>query len=182
LLLNFAGEPAEAAAYFQPRLLPLTLAEEEAQRLIDALGSEKESEWRAAFTRMRYFDPRLAMDLRTMMEEVEGEQRARLVDLLTDTEPGTLGTEDVKLDRVGKDQYDFESKGGSWGAEVSVKKLENGRYSMHKREWRRAARAIVLLAKIGTPGAMEIVWGMAGGNADALPTRVAVDEIARSKR
>jgi hypothetical protein len=178
-LLRFASNPEQSVTFLETRLVPLT--PERLDGLLVQLGSADEATWKAAFDELRYFDPRLAVDLEPLMDKVKTYPlRERLVDVLSDRPAGSAGSGEIKLRRVGdaKDNwYNFSSKIGSWGAEPSVARLGIYIYTP-KAYWKRAIRAIVLLEHIGTPDAINILNNMAGGDPDAQPTAVAKEALA----
>ena len=175
-LLNFSDYPDESVAFFSQRLMPLKLSEQELDRLIFQLSSDKDDEWRSAFETLDYFDPRLAMDLEYLMNKVtDAPERQRLVEVLSGREPGSLAGQDVALSKLGDgDGYNFRSQNRSWWAEHKVERLIDNGWGNRKVQWTRAIRAINLLEHVGTRDALTIVLEMgAGGHEDALPTKVA---------
>ena len=79
-LLKLATRPKEAVELCAERLKPLTIDEKRVRTLLADLGKEDERIWKAAIEELEYFDPRLAIDLQTLMDEVTDHvPRARLV-------------------------------------------------------------------------------------------------------
>jgi RNA polymerase sigma factor (sigma-70 family) len=181
-LLAFAARPSEAVAFFKTRLVPLTISEEEVRTLVESLGSDNEAEWKGAAAKMAYFDPRLAVDIKTLMQEaLDPMQNSRLAEVLMDQQPGTFAGLHFKFQRYAKDNYGMTetTRGASYGVAWKVSQVDAYNGSAGKQQWRRAARAEVVLGAIGTAGATEILQSMATGNAEAEPTRVAKEELAR---
>lgn len=176
-LLHFAAQPEKTVAFLQTKMLPLTLTPERAKGLIEQLNSDDEATWKAAFEELRYFDPRLAIDLQTLMKTVtQTPARQRLVAVLSDRAPETLAGRTIIL-RKTSDGFNFYSDAyGSWWAENQVSRLSSGGWNS-KQLWTRAVRGVVLLEQIGTPDAVAILSQMADGNPDALPTQVARDAL-----
>ena len=181
-ILGFAGKPAETVAFFKGRLLPLTIDAAAVRALIQDLGSEDVAVWKPAFEKLVYFDPRLAIGLKPLMDEVtEQPARNRLVEVLGDREPESQKGKAIELKQYpgsGGFVYQFASPGPGnaqtvWEAEDRVEKLSRSDVIALKRPWARAVMAMVLLKHIGTAEAWAVVEGMATGDARAEPTVVA---------
>src|SRR5947209_15660569 len=85
-LLNLADHPAESVAFFKERLKPLKIEPGDVRSLIRDLQSDEENVWKPAFEKLEYFDPRLAIDLPTLMKEnVQPRSRNRLIEILCST-------------------------------------------------------------------------------------------------
>jgi hypothetical protein len=182
-LLNFSSHPAETVTFFKRKLRPLKIDTDMVEMLINQLGSNKPSEWKPAFEELECFDPRLAIDLPTLMDQVkQSPARQRLVEILSNQPMGSLAGKQVELRKVGgghKPYYNFFNKEvGSWWAEVDISRLGTGHWE-EKPTWTRIIRAIVLLEHIGTPDAVAIIKDMSTGNPAAQPTKVAKDALAR---
>src|SRR5262249_30584310 len=143
---------------------------------------QNEKVWKAAFEELEYFDPRLAIDLQTLMDRYkEAPARQRMVEALSQRPAGSLGTNEVNLRGIGRGGgfNFFAPASGSWWAEHRVDRINTYGWDFPKRKWTRAVRAIVLLEHIGTPDAVAILKEMATGHPDAQPTKVARDALAR---
>jgi hypothetical protein len=176
-LLNLADRPKAAVLFLKTRLRPLTISSGQVKGLLLKLDSSNEALWKPAFEELEYFDPRLAIDLETLMDRyTEYPLRQRLVAVLSDRDPDSLKDyEDLKIRPVG-DGFNFSAKRPNgvlnWWAEHRVERLRS------KKKWTRAIRAIVLLEHIRTPDAVAILNEMASGHPDAYPTRVAKQALA----
>jgi|GEM_PF-1666983 len=173
-LLCFAATPDKTVAFMKTRLLPLTITADRVNELIVALGSDKEEFWKPADVELRYFDPRLAINLQTLMKQVTTTPaRQRLTAVLSDRPPEMITSAmKITLRKTGEG-FNFFNGQGSWWAEDQVARLNTSPWGNPKKFWTRAIRAIVILQQIGTPDAMAILKNMAGGNPDAQPTKVA---------
>lgn len=174
-LLAFAGTPTQTVAFLKSRLKPLNMSEQDVRERIEELGSDQPAIWKPASEELEYFDPRLVIPLKKLMDDYSATpQRQRLVEVLCGYPPGTLGTEEVTLRQTAGGYYNFYNadKRTSFWAEARVDRIA-------KRTWTRAERAIVLLQYIGTPDAIAILKDMASGNPDAQPTKVAKDALDR---
>ena len=60
-----------AVPFLKEKLPPLTLDADECRSLLTELGSKDEKVWKPAWEKLDYLDPRLAIDLKTLMEEVK---------------------------------------------------------------------------------------------------------------
>lgn len=185
-LLGFAARPKEAVAFLKDRLKPLKLSAEGARKLLFDLGSDKEIVWKAAFEELEYFDPRLAIPLTELMNEVmETPARQRMVTVLSGRNyeylEKHLNTRTVELKKHGNAEvyYNFSSDGGSWWAENKVERLNTGPFPVPKKKWTRAMRAVSLLEFIDTPEATALIETLAEGHPDAVPTREAKDALER---
>jgi len=135
-----------------------------------------------AFEQLEYFDPRLAIDLVTLMAEVkEAPARQRMVEVLSGRQAGSLGDRTVELRGIGREEgMYFLSRNSTWWAENQLARV-NARegWNNPKRKWTRAVRTIVFLEHIRTPDTIAILEDMATGHPDAQPTRVAKDALKR---
>lgn len=186
-LLKLSVRPKEATLFLRARLKPLTVTARKVKALIADLGSDKREVWTAAYDELEYYDPRLAIDLVTLMADVtESPARQRLVCVLSGRTLEYLAKhldgKAVQLRPVGDDGYNFSAE-GSWWAEHKVERLNIG-WGNPKLYWTRAVRAVVLLEHIGTPGAVAVLEEMATGHPDAQPTKAAresLDRLAKAK-
>jgi hypothetical protein len=179
-LLNMADRRQETVAFLEAKMKPLKITAGEVRALLLKLGNENEKVWKPAAEELEYFDPRLAIDLETLMDRYkEAPGRQRLVEVLSGRPDGSLAGKEVHLRKHG-DFYNFFTANLSWWAEHKVERINapEGWGNMRKK-WSRAARAIVMLEHFGTPAAVAILKDMATGHPDAQPTRVAKDALAR---
>ena len=179
-LLRMSTTPAESVAFLKVHLKPLKLDPEELTKALARLDSEDGKVWNAAFEELEYFDPRLAVDLETLMENVTTKPlRQRLVEILSGRDAGSLGEGDVQLRNTGGDSFNFTSGNGSWWAEVKVSRLGSDSWRGNKKKWARAARAIALLEHIKSPEAIALLKDMATGHPDAAPTKYSAEALQR---
>jgi hypothetical protein len=180
-MLMFFSKPTEAIAFLKTRLLPLAISETEVRELIGNLGGADENVWRPAFAQLEYFDPRLAMGLTALMDEVKDQPaRGRLVAVLCDIDPKYVPEPRIELKPVAGG-YNFEFYGekkypSSRWAESQVAKLTDATF-IKKMKWTQAERGVLVLQAIGSPEAVAIVKGMATGDARAEPTKVAAKAL-----
>jgi hypothetical protein len=180
-VLKLFKQPAHAVPFLREKLRPLKLSAARCRQLLKHLGSNDEKTWKAAWDELDYLDPRLAIDLPTLMNEVTANPaRTRMVELCSGRKADSLLGEDVRLSRVGDDGYNFRSK-GAWWAEHRIDRIGKSYWNL-KRAWTRAARAIALLEQIGTAEAKTILEQMATGHADAFPTKAAKESLKRLKK
>jgi hypothetical protein len=179
-LLKMAARPEESVAFLKGKLKPLMITTERVQTLLVNLGSENEETWKAAYEELEYFDPRLAIDLPTLMNDVTtAPARQRMVEIMSQRPVGSLDGKEVTLRPLGSsDGYNFFDGRGSWWAEHRVERLNAGFGNM-KKKWTQAVRALVLLEHIGSPAAKAILRDMASGHADAQPTKQASEALKR---
>jgi hypothetical protein len=186
-LLKLAARPAEAVGLCRERLKPLTIDEKRVRALLADLGSEREATWKAAVEELEYFDPRLALDLPTVVDAVpDWTPRARLVAVLSGDRPAARlleGKGPITLERHGGQTepvyYNFRQDGGSWWAEHRVERLNVGTWGNRRKYWTRAVRAVVLLEHVGSPEAVAVLKDLATGHPDAQPTKVAKEALGR---
>jgi hypothetical protein len=188
-LLKLAARPKEAVELCKEKLRPLTIDAKRVRVLLADLGSKDEATWKAAVEELEYFDPRLAIELPTLMDEVtERVARCRLVAILSgDREAGHLLSKDlpIKLNahngKEGDTYYNFLQE-GSWWAEHRVERINDRNWGNRRKYWTRAVRAIVLLEHLGTAPALAIIKDLSTGHPDAQPTRAAKEAIARIEK
>ena len=181
-LLNFSARPQQAVVFIGTHLKPLKLDQKELDSLLDALGSDDAKVWAPAFEKLGYFDPRLNVNLETLMNSAETTvRRNHLVELLNDEVADNRKGQNITLQpiHVGAGGYDFLDNAGHrmWEVEDKVAGLDNSDKS-HKKQWQRADRAIVLLQHIGTPEAVAVLKDLATGHPDARPTKIARAALA----
>ena len=178
-LLKFAGHPAESVAFFKDRLKPLKIEADDVRSLIRDLESDEENVWRPAFEKLEYFDPRLAIDLPTLMKEnVKPRSRNRLIEILCGMTPGAFQRRTISL-RGTEDGYNFYDNKASWWAEHRIERLGTSPWENHKSQWTRACRAMIVLEHIASPEAVAILRDMSTGHDDAQPTKVAREALAK---
>jgi hypothetical protein len=174
-------QPEHTVPFLKEKLRPLKLEAAGCRKLLGELGSNDEKTWKAAWDELDYLDPRLAIDLPTLMSEVTtNPARTRMVELCSDRDADSLSGQDVQIRPVGDDGYNFFSK-GSWWAEHRVERIGKYRW-LPKKSWTRAARGIAILEQIGSPEAKKVLQQMAAGHADAFPTRAAKESLKRLKK
>jgi hypothetical protein len=180
-LLKLADHPKEAVSFLKTKLKPFKISSGEVKALLLKLGNENEALWKPAFEELEYSDPRLAIDLQTLMDRyTEIPVRRRLVEILSGFPPDTMkDREDFQIRQIGTG-FNFSAKNatgvrGSWWAEHRVELINSRGFRGNlKKKWTRAVRAIVLLEHIHTPDAVAILKDMAGGHPEAYPTKVAL--------
>jgi hypothetical protein len=174
-------QPEHAVPFLQEKLRPLKLEAVQCRKLLAELGSNDEKTWKAAWEALDYLDPRLAIDLPTLMNEVTtNPSRTRMVELCSDRDADSLSGQDVQIRPVGDDGYNFFSK-GSWWAEHKIERIGKYRWNP-KKSWTRAARGIAVLEQIGSPEARKVIEQMATGHPDAFPTKAAKESLKRMKK
>jgi hypothetical protein len=90
-LLNLSDRPTETVAYLKKKMKPLTISSGQMKSLLLKLGNGNESVWKPAFEELEYFDPRLAIDLQTLMDRyTESPTRQRMVEILSGREARSL--------------------------------------------------------------------------------------------
>jgi hypothetical protein len=179
-LLELSDHPKEAVAFLKTRMKPLTITSGQVKALILKLGSANANVWKPAFEELEYFDPRLAIDLPTLMDRYkESPTRQRMVEVLSGRPAGQLHGKEIVLWKVANGFNFFAQPNfGSWWAEHRIELINSGDPRRDvKKKWTRAVRAIVLLEHLHTPDAVAILKEMATGHPDAYPTKVARDAL-----
>ena len=112
-LLNMADRREEAVAFLKAKMKPLKITAAEVRALLLKLGNDSDKVWKPAFEELEYFDPRLAIDLETLMDRYkEAPGRQRMVEVLSGREAGKLAGLAVELHRLGRaDGFNFVAKG-----------------------------------------------------------------------
>lgn len=166
--------------FLKEKLQPLELEADECRRLLKDLGSNDVKVWRSAWDKLDYFDPRLAIDLKTMMDEVtDVPARTRMVELCSQRKADSLAGKNVIIRPAGDNEFNFFAANyGSWWAEHRVERI--GAYAgERKNAWRRAIRAVAILEQIHTAEAVKVLEQLAEGHPDAQPTKVAKESLDR---
>lgn len=187
--LQLAHDPVATIAFLREHLRPLKLDGDRFKELMINLSSIHEPTWKVAFAELEYFDPRLALDLPTMMDVVQiAPARQRLVSVIVgipdNAEPHPFKDKEIQFDVYDNGRrYQFLVEGGSaWSAEHRISQLNQNAQYMIKRKWTRALRAIAILESIGTPEAVAIIEDMAIGHPEAQPTITAKECLARLQK
>jgi len=181
-LLKLFKQPIHAVPFLQAKLRPLKLDEKRCKELLKDLGNDKEKTWKAAWEELDYLDPRLAIDLLTLMNDITDlTSRSRMVELFIGLKADSLAGQDVKIWKPQPDGYNFSSNGGSWWAEHRIDRIGVRPWSQ-KRSWTRAARGMAILEQIGSPDAVKVLNQLAEGHADASPTKAAKESLERLKK
>ncbi len=179
-LLKLSQDPIAATAIFRANLKPLKLDGDRLKDMIVKLSSDEEKVWKAAFEELEYFDPRLALDLSTLMDVVQvAPVRQRLTEILSGRPAGSLAEKEITLRKAGDDGFNFFDGRGSWWAEHKIERLKGQGWGNPKKKWQRALRATALLEQIGTPEAIAILEDLASGHPEAQPTLYAQECLQR---
>jgi hypothetical protein len=174
-LLKMSKKPDETVAFLKENLPALKIEPDEARQLLKDLESDDETVWKPSYEKLRYLDPRLAIELPVLMVEITNPvARPRMVEILSDRDQGSLSGKELQYQTFAGGQ-NFSDGRSSWWAEKDLAKLCD-RYN-EKAAWTRASRAIVLLEHIGTPAAVDVLKNLATGNPDAKPTKVAIEAL-----
>ncbi len=138
-LLDLYDHADQCVPFIKNKLKPLKISSGQVKTLLLKLNSPDEHLWKTAFEELEYFDPRLAIELPELMERVtDSPGRQRMVEVLSEREPGSLKDKRIDLSPVA-DGFNFFSQGvGSWWAEPKVSKINSQRWSTFKRKWTRA--------------------------------------------
>jgi len=180
-LLKFAFKFEKSIPFLKEKMKPFKIDAATVRALLKKLESDDEAVWKPAYQELEYFDPRLAIDLEALMNEVPQKQaRCRLTAILSgDRETKSLEGKDITLRPLGNGEgYNFFDGQGSWWAEHLVGRLNASHWGNKKMMWTRAMRAINLLDQIGSADALAILTDMTNGHPDAEPTRVAKERLA----
>lgn len=174
---------ADAAVPFLQKKLPrLELTVDQCRLWLDDLGDDDEAVWKSAWEKLDYLDPRLAIDLETLMEEVvDVPARTRLVELCSQRKPNSLAGKTVSIRNVGDNGFNFFDGRGSWWAEHRIDRIGSHSWNL-KMAWTRAARCIAVLEQINNLEAWAVLEQMAGGHPEASPTKFAKESLARIKK
>jgi hypothetical protein len=107
-LLNMSDRPKETIAFLKKMMKPLTISSAQVKTLLLKLGNDNEAVWKPAFEELEYFDPRLAIDLETLMDRYKGSPtRQRMVEVMRGRQAGQLAGKEVSLRPVGQDGFNF---------------------------------------------------------------------------
>lgn len=179
-LYRHAGD---AVPFLKRKLPPLELTEDDCRLLLEELGDDDETVWKPAWEKLDYLDPRLAIDLETLMEEiVDTPARTRLVELCSQRKADSLAGKTVSIRNVGEEGFNFFDGRGSWWAEHRIDRIAVSGFWNRKMAWTRASRAIAVLEQINNLEAWNVLEQLAGGHPDASPTRFAKESLARIKK
>jgi hypothetical protein len=178
-VLKLFKQPDKATSFLKEKLRPLRLDADRCKQLLTDLGSPEEKVWKAAWDELDYLDPRLAIDLPTLMKDVpEGPARTRTVELCSERKADSLSGKHVEIRPVGDDGFSFFADIGSWWAEHRIDRIGVPSWNP-KMSWVRAARGVALLEQIGSAEAVKALEQLADGHPDAFPTKAAKESLKR---
>lgn len=181
-VLKLFRQPDHTVPFLKKKLQPLKLDADRCRQLLIDLGSPDDKTWNAAWDELDYLDPRLAIDLPTLMNEViNNPARTRLVELCSQRAADSLTGQDVKIRPVGDDGFNFFSTNGSWWAEHRIDRINKYSWTQ-KKSWTRAARGVAILEQIGSAEAVKVLRQLAKGHPDASPTKAAKESLKRLKK
>lgn len=180
---RFLTQPDEAAKLFDTKLRPLVLHRKDAEKLIEQLGSAKESEWKAAFNELMYLDPRLAMPIDECWALAKTADQKRRLAWVLHTEV-IEGTDDSVFElRPPKGTGDFDLWELSWlpkpgvkakipnfgfvGVAKDVRELRSDRCGD---KWTRQTLAVQMLTRMDNHTGWQIIERMAEGHTEAEST------------
>jgi hypothetical protein len=181
-----------AGEYLSKRLKPFAMTEAEAKEWLKKLGSDDEAEWTAAYRTLRVYDVRLAMTLPDALEHTSAAGQSRLGGIVYHTawSHSPEGAEQF-------DRYGYQLKPHEGGRQWVSNKIVNGRetggmgtfpdlggwaeHNPNAFDRQRMKFAQHLLARLGTPVALETLDRMTTGNPVAWPTKDAKEVVARLK-
>jgi len=181
-VLMLFKQPDKAVPFLKAKLRPLKLDADRCKQLLKDLGSKDEKVWKAAWDELDYLDPRLAIDLQTLMKDVsETPARTRMVELCSQREADSLAGKDVELRQVGDDEFNFSVDNGSLWAEHRIDRIGKPPWAP-KMSWTRAARGVAILEQIGSAEAVKSRGRMADGRRGAFPAKAAKESLKRLKK
>src|SRR5262245_4357498 len=97
-LLRFSAWPTESVSFLAVKMRPLKIEVDRAKTLLADLNSDKDDVWKRAFEELDYFDPRLAIDLETLMNDGNATPgRQRMVALLSGRTPESTEGKQIQL-------------------------------------------------------------------------------------
>ena len=176
-LLRMAASPKESIAFLKTKLKPLKIDAEGITQLLVKLDSEDEKVWKAAFEELEYYDPRLAIDVKTLADNVTSKPlRQRMMEVLAGQTPGAFGEQEMNLRDNGADNFTLMAANSGWWLPGSIANLN---VNQQKKKWLRATRAVMLLEYLNTPETLAMLQEMAGGHPEAMPTVAAVAAVNR---
>jgi hypothetical protein len=179
-VIKLFKQPDHTVPFLKEKLRPLKLTAARCKQLLSDLGSKDEKIWKAAWDELDYLDPRLAIDLPTLMKDVtDNPARTRMVELCSARTADSLLGENVQLRSVG-DGYNFTSKGSWWG-EHQIERIGKGFWNT-KKSWTRATRGIAILEQVRSTEAKKVLEQMAEGHPEAFPTKAAKESLKRMKK
>ena len=176
-LLRMAKTPKESIEFLKTKLKPLKIDPEGVTQLLVKLDNEDEKVWKAAFEELEYFDPRLAIDVKTLADNVTSKPlRQRMMEVLVGQPAGAMGEQDMTLNQNGGDNFTLMTGNSGWWLPGNIANLN---MNQSKKKWTRATRAVMLLEYLNTPEALALLQEMAGGHPEAGPTMAAVAAVNR---
>ncbi len=208
-LLELSVRPkADVVRFLGEKLKPIKITKDKLEKLIAELGDENGEVADAAYIELGYFDPRLELDLETIMKTATSKrQKQRIVALMFSLpleEANKYVWCDVKYnvinnpaaaaveDRV---QHGFllnndPNKPAGFQTELDRMGNPGGMFrfipstlsKLRLSQWNRATRAIMVLELLRTPDAITVLESMATGHPDASPTKAATEALVRLKK
>lgn len=198
----------DVVRFLGDKLKPIKVTKVKLEKLIGELGDEKGEVVEAAFAELGYFDPRLELDLETIMKfATTKRQKQRVVGLLSSwtlTEankytwcevqfnvtrnPAAAAANErviytVSLSNDPNKPAGFQTeldRIGIAGGMTSI--VPSDLSELRLSQWNRASRAILVLELLRTPDAIKLLETIATGHPDASPTKAAAEALVRLKK
>ncbi len=176
-ILVLHRDKAGALDLLKREMRPLTLDEKRFKQLLADLGGDDEKVALAARKEFEYFSPLLALDVDKLSDAAaDGLARTRLFELLCyDQAFDSLRGQTLILQE--RDGGHIVQSKGKWTGAVSQKVAQ-----LRPSSWQRLSVGVALLEQTGTPEAVKVLEGMAGGHKDAMPTQDAKFVLERMKK
>ena len=205
-LLELSARPtAKVVEFLGEKLKPINITKEKLEKLIGELGDENEEVADAAYSELGYFDPRLELDLETIMKLATSKRhKERMAALISGNSLEhangfewcivQLSVHNMPAPKVGK-TYMFTvssdpnkpagfrtglERAGVFGG--AIKPIPSAVSKLQLPQWNRATRAVKALEDLNTPEAIKVLEAMATGHMDASPTKAATEALARLKK
>lgn len=205
-LLELSARPnAKVVEILGDKLKPIKITKEKLETLIGELGDVNEETADAAYTELGYFDPRLELDLESIMKLAASKRhKERMAALISGSTLEhangflwcnvKLSANNLPAPKVGKFYFLtvssdpnkpagfrtwLERAGVAGGA---IKPIPSAVSELQLPQWKRATRAVKVLEDIRTPDAIKVLETMATGHPDASPTEAATEALVRLKK
>jgi RNA polymerase sigma factor (sigma-70 family) len=184
-ILALGATPRQAVPFLRDRLQPVKVDARKVATWIKQLDSESFRDRESAHRELEYLGKYVKADLEKAITDkstAELKQRVkRLLKHIGEDAPTPAAAQQLQGGDVSVSNIN-----GKIEIKINGKVLDLSPQVIQKRSpqpaWQRAVRAVAVLEHIGTAEATRVIEVMAGGEAEALPTRAAAEALKRLKK